>query len=200
MEGSAGADKGHAVRARTHRLPMSRQADTARRGQERRPDQQPTRGLQHTVGRPVAAPGTAWASSSPGVPPHFMEVRATYPRGAGCDVLVPYAVGTSPYLRPLPGVFAFYGTKFGPWAPRATRALVTPVLNQLAPLGAVTVQRPGLPVPIQHHARTMAHHDHHATREERHRSCHDDAHPTSPRAPRSFTGGGWCGWAACSAP
>jgi hypothetical protein len=67
-------------------------------------------------------------------------------------------------------------------------------------LGAATVQRPGLPVPSQHHVWTLADYDHHARREERPRSCHDDAPPTSPRAPRCFTGGGWCGWAACSAP
>jgi hypothetical protein len=132
--------------------------------------------------------------------PHSMEVRAASPRVAGSDVLVPYAVYTSPYPRSLPGVVAFDGTRCGPWTTRTTRALVTSVLAQLDPPGWDTVQRPGLPVPLQHHARTLGHHDHHALRKERPRSCHDDAPPTSPRAPRCFTGGGWCGWAACSAP
>jgi hypothetical protein len=161
----------------------------------------PVRGLQHTVGHPVAAHGTAWASSSHGVCPR-----------------TPWRYG-----RRIPGARAVACSCRTRYAPHHTRAPcqvcspstarssghvqhASPVhssslsLTSWTHLGAVTVQRPGLPVPIQHHARTMAHHDHHATREERHRSCHDDAHPTSPRAPRSFTDGGWCGWAACSAP
>jgi CubicO group peptidase (beta-lactamase class C family) len=49
MEGSAGEDKGHAVRERTYWLHMSRHADTARRGQERRTDQQPSAGHARAV-------------------------------------------------------------------------------------------------------------------------------------------------------
>jgi hypothetical protein len=167
---------------------------------ERCTGQQPSAGPAYTVGHAVAAHGMACASLSHGVPRtpwrygrRLQGMRAVtgscrtrytpHHTRAPCQALSPSTARGSGHGQHAQPVH---------WSPVS--------LTSWPPLGAVTMQRLGLPVPIQHHARAMAHHDHHAMREERHQCFHDDGHAIRPRAPRCFTGGGWSGWAAFSAP